>query len=215
MSMKLSFLQRPTLVKEIESAVKKDERPSNVIDEGEIHQLNQLDRFSTKTFDSLLDDGWGYVNISILCEKIRSNITSKYSETPIFHISGTENQEQWFQWKAITGREYIGSKGSRSDVGTCDFSHHLGISGLSFIVQKMSNNHELLSSLNLDETTFNIKLKNATRKSANAYRLTFWNSNQRGMVSGNDRIVVFHQGSDTGKHKRLKCYNNYIQNNCY
>ena len=199
MCMKETFLQRPTLVKAIEPTVKKDEKPSNANDERQIHQLNKFERFTTKTFDSLLDEGWGNVKISILNEKIRSNITSKNSQGPIIHINGTESQEQWFQWKAITGREYIGSKDSRSDVGTYDFSRHLGLSGLKFIVQKMRNHDELLSSLNSDERTLDINLKNAIRKSANAYRLIFWNSNQRGMAFCNHRFVIFHQDSDNGK----------------
>ena len=154
---------------------------------------------------SLLDEGWGYVKISFLFDKIRSVITSKYSEHPIIYINGTEKQEQWFLWKAITGREYIGpqirSNGSRSNSGNYDFSHHLGLSGHSFIVQKMGNYHELLSSLNFDEMTIDVNLENAIRKSANAYRLVFWNSDQRDMLTGNHRFVIFHQNYDAGKQK--------------
>ena len=209
MSIYRPFFQRPTLVKEIQNSIEKDESSSNVNCEGHEseshHPKNTLDkrRFSTKTFDSLLDEGWGYVKISFLYDKIRSAITSKHSERPIIYINGTEKQEQWFQWKAITGKEYIGSQiqsnVSRSDSGDYDFSRHLGLSGLSFIVQKMGNYHELLSSLNSDETKIDVNLENAIRKSANAYRLIFWNSDQRDMLTGNHRFVIFHQDYDAGK----------------
>ena len=211
MSIHLPRRRRPTLVEEIKNSIEKDESSCNVNDdspESKSHHFKRtLDkrRFSTKTFDSLLDEGWGYVKISFLYDKIRSVITSKYSERPIIHINGTEKQEQWFLWKAITGKEYIGaqiqSSGPTSKSGNCDFSRHLGLSGLSFIVQKMGNYHELLSSLNFDETTIDVSLENAIRKSANAYRLIFWNSDQRDMLTGNHRFVIFHQDYDTGKEK--------------
>ena len=211
MSIYLPRRRRPTLVEEIKNSIEKDESSSNVNDEspesGSHHLKRVLDkrRFSTKTFDSLLEEGWGYVKVSFLFDKIRSVITSKYSEHPIIYINGTEKQEQWFLWKAITGREYIGpqiqSSGSRSKSGNYDFSRHLGLSGHSFIVQKMGNYHELLSSLNFDETTIDLNLENAIRKSANAYRLIFWNSDQRDMLTGNHRFVIFHQNYDAGKQK--------------
>ena len=211
MTIHLSLRRRPILVKEIKNSIEKDESSSSVQDdspESESHHLKRtLDkrRFSTKTFDSLLDEGWGYVKISFLYDKIKSVIASKYSERPIIYIKGTEKQEQWFLWKAITGKEYIGSQiqsnGSRSDSGDYDFSRHLGLSGLSFIVQKMGNYHELMSSLNFDETTIDVDFENAIRKSANAYRLIFWNSDQRDMLTGHHRFVIFHQDYDAGKQK--------------
>ena len=211
MTIHLPRRRRPTLVKEIKNSIEKDESSSSVKDdslESESHHLKRtLDkrRFSTKTFDSLLDEGWGYVKISFLYDKIKSVITSKYSERPIIHINGTEKQEQWFLWKSITGKEYIGSQiqpsGLSSNAGNYDFSRHLGLSGLSFIVQKMGNYHELLSSLNFDETTIDVNLENAIRKSANAYRLVFWNSDQRDMLTGNHRFVIFHQNYDAGMQK--------------
>ena len=211
MSIYLPRRRRPTFIEEIKNSIEKDESSSNVNDESHESESHHLKRihdkriFSTKIFHSLLDEGWGYVKISFLYFKNRSVNTSKYPERPIIYIKGTEKQEQWFLWKAITGKEYIGSQiqsnGSRSDSGDYDFSRHLGLSGLSFIVQKMGNYHELMSSLNFDETTIDVDFENAIRKSANAYRLIFWNSDQRDMLTGHHRFVIFHQEYDAGKQK--------------
>ena len=209
MSIYLPQRRRPTFVEEIKNSIEKDERSSNVNDESHESESHHLKRihdkriFSTKIFHSLLDEGWGYVKISFLYDKIKSAITSRYSERPIIHINGTEKQEQWFLWKAITGKEYIGSQmqssGPTSKSGNYDFSRHLGLSGLNFIVQKMGNYHELLSSLNFDETIIDVNVENVIRKSANAYRLIFWNSDQQDMLTGNHRFVIFHQDYDAGK----------------
>ena len=185
-------------------------------------QLQKADTSMIETFSALLDQGWGNVNISMFPKKTENVITDKPSGCPFILVSGTEKQEQWFLWKAITGKEYIGSpkipNDSTLDDGNEDFAHLIGLSGFHFIVQKVGKYHEIMekdnhkclnAGITLDWTslvpsTFIKKIsknrfENNIGKSATVYRLIFWSPDQRYVLTGNHRFVIFCHDYDTGK----------------
>ena len=187
-------------------------------------QLQKADTSMIETFSALLDQGWGNVNISMFPQKTEGVITDKRSGCPLILISGTEKQEQWFLWKAITGKEYIGSpkkpNDSTLDDNNDDFARLIGLSGFHFIVQKVGKYHEIMGKekhkcLNVgivsDWTSVipstlikkiaNNRFENEIGKSATVYRLIFWSPDQRYVLTGNHRFVIFCHDNETGKQK--------------
>ena len=217
---------KPTLVEELNQVVKHDKKASREAGNKEIestsHKLVKSEIFMTKTLSTLLDQGWGYIKMDILYDKTGSYITDKSFGSPFIVINGTEKQEQWFLWKAITGKEYCGAPKQQNVFGMIeskhDFAHRIGLSGLSFIVQKVGNYHDLmgisqLKNLNerisegryrLSRLAFGNKVSDAkfgyaVGRHAVVYRLIFWNPDQRDVLTGNHRFVIFCRDYHAGK----------------
>ena len=99
----------------------------------------------TRFFDDSSIDRRTIFIFKLLIENV---ITDKPSGCPFILVSGTEKQEQWFLWKAITGKEYIGSPkepiDSTIDDSNGDFARLIGLSGFHFIVQKVGKYHEIM-----------------------------------------------------------------------
>ena len=188
------------------------------------YQLKQNEKFSTETFSALLDEGWGNVKISFFHDKIGTYITDKHSAYPFILINGTEKQEQWFLWKAITGKEYIGPTKQSGDSNINDsengFARLIGLSGYNFIVQKVGKYHDLVntnlhknlnggidsgwsrvSPLPFFKKISKLRFGNDFGRPAVVYRLIFWNPDQRDVLTGNQRFVIFCYDNGTGKHK--------------
>ena len=229
LSWKFSFFQwkqKETLTSDIKAA-KNEKIVSDINNQHLEISARQLQRASTsmvETFSTLLDHGWGNVNISIFRQTTEGAITDKRSGYPFIVIRGTEKQEQWFLWKAITGKEYIGSpqkpNDSTLDDSNEDFARLIGLSGFHFIVQKVGKYHEIMEKdehkcLNVGiasdwasviPSTFikkisNNRCENNIGKSATVYRLIFWSPDQRYVLTGNHRFVIFCQDNDAGKQK--------------
>ena len=220
---------QPALTEEIKHPVKNDINVSYAGDkqlENPSHKLMRSERFMTKNLSTLLDKGWGYVKITLLYDKIGSYMAEKGIGCPFILIEGTEKQEQWFLWKAITGKEYSGPQNKSSISGLNafknDFAHHIGLSGLSFTVQKIGNYHDFIRTdtnkkLNWGITggqsrasgvTFDIKIPDAkfgisVGRSAVVYRMIFWNPDQRDVFTGNHRFVIFSCNDNTGEQKSI------------
>ena len=200
---------------------------NNHYSEISVSQLQKADTSMIETFSALLDQGWGNVNISLLHQKTEGAINDKRSRCPFILINGTEKQEQWFLWKAITGKEYIGSPKTRNDStiddSNEDFARLIGLSGFHFIVQKVGKYHEIMEKnkhkcLNAGITsnwtsviasTFikkisNNRFENIVTKSATVYRLIFWSPDQRYVLTGNHRFVIFCHDNEAGKQESCK-----------
>ena len=214
---KLSY--KPTLPIELKPASKKDSKSINAKEEqleNSPYQIKRNERFGMKSYGTLLDQGWGYVKIAILYDKIGTYITDKSSGCQFILINGTEKQEQWFSWKAITGKEYAASSKEKSGMKEFQnvFSQLIGFSGLNFTVQKVGNYHELIgTNLHklaagwsrigpsiLGKQISDHRLGNVIGRTAVVYRLVFWSPDQPDVLTGNHRFVIFSHDNNSGKH---------------
>ena len=209
---------KPTLPIELEPASKKDNKSIIAKEEKLEHffQIKRSERFRMKSYGTLLDQGWGYIRIAILYDEIGSYITDKSSGCPFILINGTEKQEQWFSWKAITGKEYAASPKEKSGLKEFQnvFSHLIGFSGLNFTVQKIGNYHDLMGTnphklaagwSRIGPSIFGKQISdhrfgNVIGRTAVVYRLIFWSPDQRDVLTGNHRFVIFSHDSNSGKH---------------
>ena len=126
-------------------------------------------------------------------------------------------------WKAITGKEYVGTPKQPNVSGMNDFKHIfarlIGFSGLSFIVQKIGNYHELMgtktheifaegitagwtraSPLTFGNEQSEIRFGDVVGRPADIYRLIFWNPGQRHLLEGKHRFVIFCHDYGAGKY---------------
>ena len=216
---------QPDLEEEIKQPGKNDIKISDVQDkqlENPSTKLMRSERFVTQNMSTLLEQGWGNIKITIFYDKIESSIANKGFGSPFILINGTEKQEQWFLWKAITGKEYTGPQKQSivSGMNTFknDFAHHIGLSGLSFVVQKIGNYHDFMkintdkklnwgitggrsraSRLTIDKKILDTRFRISVGRSAVVYRLIFWNPDQRDVLTGNHRFVIFTCDDDTGE----------------
>ena len=219
---------QPDLEEEIKQPGKNDIKISDVQDkqlENPSTKLMRSERFVTKNMSTLLEKGWGYIKITIFYDKIESSIANKGFGSPFILINGTEKQEQWFLWKAITGKEYTGPQKQSivSGMNTFknDFAHHIGLSGLSFVVQKIGNYHDFMktntdkkqnwgitggrsraSRLTIDKKILDTRFRISVGRSAVVYRLIFWNPDQRDVLTGNHHFVIFSCDDNAGEQKQ-------------
>ena len=210
---------KPTLPIELKPASKKDNKTINAKEEqleNSPYQIKRNERFRMKSCGTLLDQGWGYVKIAILYDKIGAYITDKGSGCQFILINGTEEQEQWFSWKAITGKEYAASPKEKSGMKEFQnvFSQLIGFSGLNFTVQKVGNYHELMGTnlhklaagwSRIGPSIFGKQISdhrfgNIIGRNAVVYRLIFWSPDQRDVLTGNHRFVIFSHDNNSGKH---------------
>ena len=179
------------------------------------YKIKKYERFRMKSYSTLLDQGWGYVKIAILYDKIGAYITDKSSGCPFILINGTDKQEQWFSWKAITGKEYAASPKDESEMKEFQnvFSRLIGFSGLNFTVQKIGNYHDLMGTnphklaagwSRIGPSIFGKQISdhrfgNIVGRTAVVYRLIFWSPDQRDVLTGNHRFVIFSHDNSTGR----------------
>ena len=192
------------------------------------HQLRKSERFIKKTFGHLLDSGWRYVKIAILYDNQGKYITNKCSEcSPFILTNGTKEEEkQQMQdlWKAITGKEYKGPPKQPNASGMADLKHVfarlVGLSGFTFIVQKIGKYHELMGTkphdifddgitagwtraapLTFGNEKTEIRFGDVVGRPSDIYRLIFWNPAQRHLLEGKHRFVLFCHDYGAGKRK--------------
>ena len=194
------------------------------------HQLRKSERFIHKTFGHLLDSGWRYVKIAILYDNQGSYTTNQCSEcSPFILTNGTKEEEkQQMQdlWKAITGKEYKGPPKQPNASGMADLKHVfarlIGLSGFTFIVQKIGKYHELMGTkphdifddgitagwtraapLTFGNEETEIRFGDVVGRPSDIYRLIFWNPAQRHLLEGKHRFVLFCHDYGAGKRKTL------------
>ena len=192
------------------------------------HQVRKCLKFIEKTFGSLLDKDWRFVQIVILYDNHGTYITDKCSECrPFILTNGTreeERQQMQELWKAVTGKEYTESPKQPNVSGMNDFKHLfarlIGFSGLSFIVQKIGNYHELMGTnphdifaegltagwtraapLTFGTENSDIRLGDIIGRPADIYRLVFWNPDQRYLLERKHRFIIFCNDYGAGKFK--------------
>ena len=125
-------------------------------------------------------------------------------------------------WKTVTGKEYTGPPKQQNASGMKNFQHLfarlIGLSGLSFIVQKIGNYHELMGTkphdifaegitagwtraapLTFGTEKSDIRLGDVIGRPADIYRLIFWNPDQRYLLDGNHQFVIFIHDYGAGK----------------
>lgn len=190
------------------------------------HQLKKSERFIRKTFGNLLDQDWKYVKIAVLYDNNGTYITEKCSECSPFILTNSTEIEEMQQmqnlWKAISGKEYIGPTNQSNASGMNDLKHVfgrlVGLSGLTFIVQKIGKYHELMgtkshetfdegitagwtraSPLCFGSEKEDIRFGDVIGRPADVYRLIFWNPDQRHILTGNLRFVIFCHDYGGGK----------------
>lgn len=190
------------------------------------HQLKKSEKYIRKSFGNLLDHGWRYVKIAILYDNHGTYVTEACLDCrPFILTNGTEKEEmQQMQelWKAIEGKEYIGPPKQKDLSGRKDFQHIfarlIGFSGLSFIVQNIGSYHELMgtnphemfdsgitagwtkaSPLAFGNEKEEVRFGDAIGRPADIYRLIFWNPEQRDLLCGAYRFVIFCHDYGAGK----------------
>ena len=125
-------------------------------------------------------------------------------------------------WTKITGQKYTGPPPKHNASELKDFRHIfarlIGFSGLSFIVQNIGNYHELMgtnphgifdsgitagwtqaSPLTFGNEKMDIRFGDVVGRPADVYRLIFWNPDQRDLLSGSYRFVIFCHDYGAGK----------------
>ena len=132
------------------------------------------------------------------------------------HPSQMKEEEKQMQdmWNAITGKRYKGPGKQQNTSGMEQFKHLfariIGFSGFSFIVQKIGNYHELMgtnpheifdqgitagwtraSPLTFGNDKSDIRFGDIIGRPADIYRLIFWNPEQRQLLEGKHRFVIF------------------------
>ena len=189
-------------------------------------QLKKSEAFIRKTFGNLLDQDWRYVKITVLYDNNGTYITGKCSEcAPFILTNGSEKEERHQMqnlWKAINGKEYTGPPNQYNASGMNDlkyiFARLMGFSGLSFIVQKIGKYHELMgtksheifdegitagwtraSPLCFGDEKEDIRFGDVVGRPADVYRLIFWNPDQRHVLNGNYRFIIFCHDYGGGK----------------
>ena len=191
-------------------------------------QLKKSEKFMKQTFGHLLDKNWRYVKIAILYDNNGDCITDKCPGCGPFILTNSTEEKEKKQmhnlWKAITGKEYNATTKQPNTSGMKDFQYIfarlIGFSGLSFIVQKIGNYHELMgtnshdifddgitagwtraSPLRFGNDESNIRFGDVVGRPSDIYRLIFWNPDQRDLLSGNYRFVIFCNDFGAGTYK--------------
>ena len=206
------------LAGEVKQAMSNDTKANDKQAKSASHQLKKSEKFIQNTFGHLMDQGWRYVKIAILYDNNGIYITDKcHGCEPFILSNGTEEEEQkqlQDLWKEITGKEYTGPPKQSNLSGMKDFQYLfarlIGFSGLSFIVQKIGNYHELMgtdphdifdegitagwtraSPLSFGNEQSDIRFGDVVGRPSDIYRLIFWNPGQRDLLTGNHRFVIF------------------------
>ena len=119
-------------------------------------------------------------------------------------------------------KKYIGSSNQSNASGMNDLKHVfarlVGFSGLTFIVQKIGKYHEIMgtksheifdegitagwtraSSLCFGHEKEDIRFGDVIGRPADIYRLIFWNPDQRHVLNGNYRFIIFCHDYGGGK----------------
>ena len=145
-----------------------------------------------------------------------------------------EHQQMEDLWQAITGSPYSSATSQSNHSGLEEFKHLfsrlIGFSGESFIVQKVGHYHEIMGTnpsnvfasgitagwTTASPLTFGSEdemIKNGLRfgdmmgRPHDVFKIIFWNPNQRKLLDGNHRFVLFSHDYGAGK-----LYDHYTTN---